>query len=220
MRSFIIGVVSLFSVFHVHASTIVWNQAFIDDSDPNYIVLGHFAYDDNRVGFAWFGFRIYIDDAYDYTYDYINGTLSGVVITPDSNGGLAYAVNLKEMQVGDTVSEETVRGNQYYFYSNWIDAEPGYDGGSPETSSVYIPIGGEVYLGFLSENAPGYSYYGWLSLIFDGTNVRVGQSAVESTGAPIVILPRQIPEPGTLSLFLVGIAGLMLKRRHLDWRDR
>lgn len=216
MRSFIIGVISLFSAFHVFASTIVWNQAVIDDSDPDYIGLRHFAYDDNGVGFAWFYFRIYIDNAYDYTHDYINGTLSGVAVTPDSSGGLAYAVNLKEMQVGDTVSADTVRGNQYYFYSNWIDAEPGYDGGSPETSSLYIPIGGEVYLGFLSENAPGYSYYGWLSLIFDGTNVRVGQSAVESTGAPIVILPKQIPEPGTLSLVLVGIVGLMLKRRHLD----
>ena len=93
MRSIIIGVVSLFSAFHVFASSIVWNQAFIDDSDPDYIVLGHFAYDDNRVGFAWFGFRIYIDDAYDYTHDYINVTLSGVVVTPDSDGGLAYAVN-------------------------------------------------------------------------------------------------------------------------------
>jgi hypothetical protein len=39
------------------------------------------------------------------------------------------------------------------------------------------------------------------------------------SGAPIVILPRQVPEPGTLSLFLVGISMLMLKRRHLDWRE-
>ncbi len=213
MKSFIICILSFFSAFRVFASSIVWNQAFIDDSDPYYIGLGHFASDDNGVDFAWFFFRIYIDNAYDYTYDYINGTLAGVVVTPDSNGGLAYAMNLREMQVGDTVSEETVRGNQYYFYSNWIDAEPGYDGGSPETSSVYIPIGGEVYLGFLAEDAPGYSYYGWLSLIFDGTNVSVGQSAVESTGAPIVILPRQIPEPGTFSLVLFGIVALSMRRR-------
>ena len=38
------------------------------------------------------------------------------------------------------------------------------------------------------------------------------------SGAPIVILPRQIPEPGTLSLFVVGIVGLMLKRRQLESR--
>ncbi len=215
MRSFIFAVISLFSAFHVFAASIVWNQAFIDDSDPYSIGLCHFPEDDGNA-FAWFGVRIY----YDYYSDYATGNIEGVLISPDSHGGLAYAMNLKEMQVGDTVSEETVRGNQYYFYSNWIDPEPGYDGGSPETSSVYIPTGGEVYLGFLAEDAPGYSYYGWLSLIFDGTNVRVGQSAVESTGAPIVILPRQIPEPGTLSLFLVGIVGLLLKRRHLNWRNR
>ena len=209
MRSFIIGVISLFSVFHVFASSIVWNQAFIEFVPPNSHGLCHFPEDEYGNAFAWFGVGIY----YDYYYDYDTGNIEGVFISPDSNGGLAYAMNLKEMQVGDTVSADTVRGDQYYFYSNWIDPEPGYDGGSPETSSVYIPIGGEVYLGFLAEDAPGYSYYGWLSLIFDGTNVRVGQSAVESTGASIVILPRQIPEPGTLSLVLFGIVALSLRRR-------
>ena len=220
MRSFIIGVISLFSAFHVFASSIVWNQAVIDDSDPNYIGLDHRAFDNNGYPYACFFVNIYLENAYDYTYDYINGTLSGVVVTPNSGGGLAYAMNLKEMQVGDTVSEETVRGNQYYFYSNWIDPEPGYDGRSPETSSLYIPIGSEVYLGFVARDPPTCYYYGWLSLIFDGTNVRVGQSAVESTGAPIVILPRQIPEPSIPVLALIGISMLLLKRRHLDWRNR
>ena len=36
------------------------------------------------------------------------------------------------------------------------------------------------------------------------------------SGAPIVILPRQIPEPGTLSLVPVCVAGFLLKWRHLD----
>ena len=215
MRSFIIGVLSLFSAFHVFASSIVWNQAFIEYVPPNSHSLCHFPEDDGNA-FAWFGVRIY----YDYYSDYATGNIEGVLISPDSNGGLAYAMNLKEMQVGDTVSEETVRGNHFYFYSNWIDPEPGYDGGSPETSSVYIPTGGEVYLGFVARDPPTCYYYGWLSLIFDGTNVRVGQSAVESTGAPIVILPRQVPEPSISVLALIGIAGFLLKRRHLDWSNR
>ena len=217
MRSFIIGVISLFSVFHVFASSIAWNPAFIEDEndyDPPIHWLGCFANNFSQGGTDGGGFalRLYYSDFVDMWDNY------GINIRPDSDGGLAYAVNLKEMQVGDTVSEETVRGDQYYFYSNWIDPEPGYDGGSPETSSVSIYQDAEVYLGFVLENRDRY-YYGWLSLIFDGTNVSVGQSAMELSGAPIVILPRQIPEPGIISLFLVGIVGLLLKRRHLDWRE-
>ena len=222
MRSFIICVISLFSAFHVFASSIAWNPAFIEDEndyDPPIHWLDCFAdnFDEGGNDAARFAIRLYYSyfdgDMYcDGTWRYV----TGVSISPDSHGGAAFGMNLKEMQVGDTVSEETVRGNQYYFYANWIDAEPGYDGGSPETSTLAIETGEEVYLGFVTDGADDKYYYGWLSLIFDGTNVSVGQSAMDLSGNPIVILPRQIPEPGTLSLFLVGIAGLMLKRRHLD----
>ncbi len=227
MRSFIIGVLSLFSAFHVFASSIAWNPAFIEDEndyDPPIHWLDCFANNLAEGGndAARFAIQLY----YSYFDDemYFDGAwrhVTGVLINPDSHGGAAFGMNLREMQVGDTVSQDTVRGDRYsYFYANWIDAEPGYDGGSPETSSLAIETGEEVYLGFVTDGADNKYYYGWLSLIFDGTNVGVGQSAMDLSGAPIVILPRQIPEPGTFSLFLVGIVGLLLKRRHLDWRDR
>ena len=121
-------------------------------------------------------------------------------------------MNLRKMEVGDTVSEETVRGDQSYFYSNWIDAEPGYDGGSPTTSSAFIPTGGEIYFGFLVEDWTDSYFYGWLSLIFDGSEVRVGQSAVEASGGPIIIQPRDIPEPSAAVLIGIGVATLRLGR--------
>ncbi len=218
MRSFIIGVLSLFSAFHVFASSIAWNPAFIEDEndyDPPIHWLACFAnnYSQGGTDGGGFALRLYYSDFVDMWDNY------GTIIRPDSHGGLAYAVNLREMQVGDTVSEETVRGNQNFFFANWIDAEPGYDGGSPETSSVAIFTDEEVYLGFVLENRNRY-YYGWLSFIFDGTNVSVGQSAMELSSAPIVILPRQVPEPSIPVLALIGSAGFLLKRRHLDWRDR
>ena len=223
MRSFIIGVMSLFLAFHVFASSIVWNPAYIEDycgDEVLFCFADNFAEGGNdAAGFAIQLYYSYFDD--EMYFDGAWRHVTGVVINPDSHGGAAYGMNLREMQVGDTVSKDTVRDYWYsYFYANWIDAEPGYDGGSPETSSLAIETGEEVYLGFVTESADNKYYYGWLSLIFDGTNVSVGQSAMELSGAPIVILPRQIPEPSISVLALIGISMLLLQRRHLDWRNR
>ena len=210
MRSFIIGVVSLFSAFHVFASTIMWDVAEIDKDD-----VGTKIENVLRCG-GGFALELYYSDFVDMSGNW------GISVEPDSSGGAAFAMNLREMQVGDTVSQDTVRGYWHsYFYANWIDAEPGYDGMSPETSSLSLYPDDEVYLGYVAGGYDSVSgnrvyIYGWFSLIFDGTDIRVGQSAMDISGAPIVILPRQIPEPGTLSLFLVGIVGLLLKRRHLN----
>lgn len=211
MRRFFICIGCVLFAVRAFSSTIVWDAAFMDDSDPRPERTGlcHFAYDNNGYGFAWFGVGLNLDFYYD---DYDSHNLEGVVITPDSGGGLAYAMNIRKMEVGDTVSEETVRGDQSYFYSNWIDAEPGYDGGSPATSSAFIPTGGEIYFGFLVEDWTDSYFYGWLSLIFDGSEVRVGQSAVEASGGPIIIQPRSIPEPGAAVLIVLGAAAFLLRR--------
>ena len=210
MRSFIIGVMSLFLAFHVFASTIVWDVAVIDKDDVGTKIENVLRCGTYGAGFA---LRLYYEDIVDMSDNWFRE------VAPDSSGGAAFGMNIREMQVGDTVSQDTVRGDRYsYFYANWIDAEPGYDGRSPETSSLSLYPDDEVYLGFVTEGYVPYGeeplfVYGWFSLIFDGTDIQVGQSAMDISGAPIVILPRQIPEPGTLSLFLVGIVALSLRRR-------
>lgn len=207
MRSLFIGVVSLFSAFHVFASTIMWDVAEIDKDDVGTKIENVLRCE------GGFALALYYSDFVDMSGNW------GKSVEPDSSGGAAFAMNLREMQVGDTVSQDTVRGDRYsYFYANWIDAEPGYDGRSPETSSLSLYPDDEVYLGFVTEGYVPYGeeplfVYGWFSLIFDGTDIQVGQSVIDMSGAPIVILPRQIPEPGTFSLVLFGIVALSLRRR-------
>ena len=126
MRSFILCVISLFSAFHVFASTIVWDVAYIEDYDVGTEIEKVLRCGTYGAGFA---LRLYYSDFVDMSDNW------GRVVTPDSSGGAAFGMNIREMQVGDTVSQDTFRGDRYsYFYANWIDAEPGYDGGSPETS--------------------------------------------------------------------------------------
>ena len=124
---------------------------------------------------------------------------------------LAHAMNFVEMHEGDTVDETTARGSEVvYFHGQWLE-EPG----TYVYRDLQIQTGETAYLGFaVDEDMEGVPLqYGWLSIIFDGTDIRIGQSAVELSGAPIVILPRQVPEPGTLSLVLFGIVALSLRRR-------
>jgi hypothetical protein len=124
---------------------------------------------------------------------------------------LAHAMNFVEMHVGDTVDETTVRGSDIvYFHGQWLE-EPG----TYVYRNLQIQEGETAYLGFaVDEDMEGVPLqYGWLSIIFDGSGPVLGQSAVELSGAPIVILPRQIPEPGTFSLVLVGIVVLSMRGR-------
>ena len=201
-----------FASLPVFASNIAWNQAHFEEEISYSGELDHwlccFFYDEILGGSPGFAIRLYFSNDYD-----MDGHLTGVSVEPDSSGGAAYGMNIAAMTTGETVSEETVRGDHSYFYANWIDSESGYDGASPETSSVYIHNNEEVYLGFVTDTAPNKYYYGWFSLIFDGADVRVGQSAMELSGGPIIIQPRSVPEPGVAMLLCVGVAAFLLRRR-------
>ena len=123
---------------------------------------------------------------------------------------LAHAMNFVEMHEGDTVDETTVRGSDIvYFHGQWLE-EPG----TYVYRDLQIQEGETAYLGFaVDEDIEGIPVqHGWLSIIFDGSGPVLGQSAVELSGAPIVILPRQVPEPSISVLALLGISGLLLKR--------
>ncbi len=130
---------------------------------------------------------------------------------------------------GDLIDAEYVRDEDRLFDNNWgigwgWDAETGEEYGNRH--DIAVRPNGSFMLGFEIVNEPAYDpvtgeidkLYGWAIFQFNGTSVSVTSSALAvgtdgiyaGTG---IIVPRQIPEPGTLSLFLVGIAGLMLKRR-------
>ncbi len=130
---------------------------------------------------------------------------------------------------GDLIDAESVRDEDRLFDNNWgigygWDAETGeaYD----NRHDIVVPRNGSFMLGFEIDNESAYDpvagefdkLYGWAIFQFDGTSVSVTSSALAvgtdgiyaGTG---IIIPRQIPEPGTLSLVIFGIVVLSMRRR-------
>ncbi len=192
------------------ASTIEWDVVHIDHQHGYYEGYGYYNWAE-----LYFTSNVAGNN---FNFDCEVGYHRITAIPDHSIWTLAYPMNFVEMYEGDTVNEKTVRGSRVvYFHGQWLEPV-----GSYTYEDLTVFEGETTYLGFAIEievDEQERVIYGWASLIFDGTDLRVDQSAMDISGAPIVILPRQIPEPGTLSLFLVGISGLLLKRRHLDWRE-
>lgn len=122
----------------------------------------------------------------------------------------------KRCSSDDLITIDTVK--QGYFQTNTGE-------GDNHDSSFLISKNGRCTFGYAVESygdengvGAGEWVYGWVTFVFDngvpypssGCYVFGADGIYAGTG---IIIPRQIPEPGTLSLFLVGIAGLMLKRR-------
>ena len=177
------------------ASTIEWNVVSLD------------------VHETWVGFAL--DGVPSRPYFVAYYEIQGGILTMSVDHrwwSLANAMNFVELHEGDTVDETTVTGSEaVYFDGQWLMPKESYT-----YQDLTISEGETAYLGFAIQTefeAQERVIYGWVSLIFDGTDLRVDQSAMDISGAPIVILPRQIPEPGTLSLVLVGIVALSLRRR-------
>ena len=185
------------------ASTIEWDVVHIDHQHGYYEGYGYYnwaeLYLTSNLG----------DHNFDFQCDV--GDHQITAIPNHSMWTLAHAMNFVEMHEGDTVDETTVRGSGVvYFHGQWLE-EPG----TYTFKDLTISEGETAYLGFAIQTEfeeQERIIYGWASLIYDGTDIRVGQSAVELSGAPIVILPGQIPEPGTFSLVLVGIVVLSMRR--------
>ncbi|MGI6496797.1 MAG: PEP-CTERM sorting domain-containing protein [Kiritimatiellia bacterium] len=86
--------------------------------------------------------------------------------------------------------------------------------------SIEMPYNRIFYLGFrLARGGADYTkyIYGWASLLWNGTDLVLVDSAAETTGAGIYAgtynaIP--VPEPSALGLLLVGAGVLALHRRH------
>ncbi len=127
----------------------------------------------------------------------------------------------------EPITEEFIKEDYFITNTKWDN----------ENSSFRVSKDGSCIFGYAvrsygDENGVGAGewVYGWVTFVFDdgipypsnGCYVfgADGIYAGSSDYIPRTLQPVQTPEPGTLSLFVVGIAGLLLKRRHLDWRDR
>ena len=184
------------------ASTIQWDVVQIDH---------HYGY---YNGYSYNWAKLYFTSNVadnNFSFDCEAGYHRITAIPDHSIWTLAYPMNFVEMYEGDTVDETTVRGSRVYFHGQWLEPLESYT-----FEDLTISEGETAYLGFAIQTEfeeQERIIYGWASLIYDGTDLRVGQSAMDISGAPIVILPKQVPEPGTLSLVLFGIVALSLRRR-------
>ena len=125
-------------------------------------------------------------------------------------------MNWRKMEVGDEVGFDSLTGkDKSYFFSNWINDS--HSSGYPSNDyDIELAEGESVYLGGVDrQRDPEYFYnYFWLELIFDGTTVQVGQSAIEmERNTSIFIQPRGGPEPGAAVLALLGVCACALRRK-------
>ncbi len=87
----------------------------------------------------------------------------------------------------------------------------------PEFGTIHLDLNQSFYLGF---QLGGYAgdvgmlEFGWVELLFDGTDVTALSSATERTGVGIYAgTGTPIPEPATVALILLGTAGLAWRRQ-------
>jgi hypothetical protein len=159
-----------------------------------------------QLGYMSFGFRV-------------SGTGEWLVLTPGlidvaaEKWAKRYSQNSPGRPIAPVdpaITKESVKENA--FASN-----TGVNLGSPKYT-LYKDA--EITFGYATESYVNDDewIYGWVTFVFEngvpyakeGCYVFGADGIYAGTG---IIIPRQIPEPGTLSLVLVGIAGLMLKRR-------
>jgi len=78
------------------------------------------------------------------------------------------------------------------------------------------------YLGFQLDAPPNPAFpdvpvfiYGWAALLWDGTELTLVDSAAEMSGVGLYAgTYNAIPEPSAAGLLLVGVAALVVRRRH------
>ena len=90
-------------------------------------------------------------------------------------------------------------------------SEPFLNAFTAEEGSIALTLNKVFYLGFYLESST--AIYGWASLVWDGTELRLTDSAYETTGVGIYAGTYEaIPEPTTVCLLAVGCASLLLRR--------
>ncbi len=207
MRKGLYILIGLLLAFRMSAGTVIWS-----DSDDFYFWTGDWSGEySSKAKFSWGLYGAY--DAYANCEFYIKGNYA---YEPPWRLA-ARGTNALLMNEGDPVDYTTTFGTDKDYYYAELQ-EGGTE--SPLRLSRYEPL----LLGFATVNdgdkAYGEYLYGWIRMIYDGENLQLDSGAV-AIGTDVAgiyagtgfIIPRQIPEPGTFSLFLVGVTGLMIKRR-------
>lgn len=139
---------------------------------------------------------------------YCNAILGYMSAYDEPNAGLA--MNWRKMSIGDEVSKSTMTGSDKdYFYANWINDNTG----APVSGWFSINPGESVYVAYFARLYGENYTTGWVELIHNGTDIVGGQSAVDITGSPLIIRPRDVPEPSSVLLILLGVCACAVRRK-------
>ena len=206
MRKGLYILIGLLLAFRASAGTVIWS-----DSDAFYFWTGEWSGEySSMTEFSWGLYGAY--DAYAQCEFYIKGNYAyGPRWRLAARG-----TNALLMNEGDPVDHSTTFGTDKDYYYAELQ-----EGGTE--SPLHLEYNEPVLLGFATVNDGDEAYgdyiYGWIRLIYDGKNLQLASGAV-AIGTDVagiyagtgIIIPRQVPEPGTASLLLLGFVALALRR--------
>lgn len=150
-----------------------------------------------------------------------------ITMSANEDHQAAYGDNWMEVKLGDNIGYDTIRGSdKEYFSLGFLDS---VNRGSEIYGDYDITLLGlnkthSVILGFgaineMSGEVPTYTtadinnvHYGWVEFLVTGTNVELGQYAINLDGGSAIVAG-QIPEPTTCTLTMIGMLLLFKRRR-------
>ena len=201
-------------------STVLWNQGFTLSGSPGDYRL-HWDpdryFDGNDASLEGLRSGMYPEIGLETARRGRNTTVSAAEL---ANAGFGF--QWVELHEGDEVSESTTRHLDSYFLKGWIDwneGDPTDDIGRSDYD-ITAPTDGSapIYLGFASDYlAPGTTglplpvIYGWVELVPVGNVLTLGRTALDVSGAPLVV--GQVPEPAAGALAALGAVALLRRRR-------
>ena len=120
---------------------------------------------------------------------------------------------------GDLVNYDSMIGS----YSDYFSYYPDGIGAPIGLQNISIPLGGTIILAFATagrdwdyppwDGAP--YFYGWVELGYNGKDVYIVKSALETTGLGIYAGTGVVPEPSAALLALMGLSVFGLRRRRV-----
>jgi len=124
---------------------------------------------------------------------------------------LGYSLFLLPMDVGSLVDYESVFVNGSDFFQNMKNGVPSVPFSILQGKTAYLAIAFGV-LGDSEQDS--WLRYGWIEFGYNGANVFIVNSAVETTGLGIFAgTGNVVPEPSSVLLALSGFSLLLLRRR-------